>query len=83
MNEKQANIYNQYLKAIAKVNDRPYKLRKNFEKLDKDTLTTLYRLEVFFDQFKHVSPYIFFLAYLEIKELKYAKLSDYLYTHRT
>lgn len=79
MNEKQANIYNQYLKAIAKVNDRPYKLRKNFEKLDKDSLTTLYRLEVFFDQFKHVSPYIFFLAYLEIKELKYAKLSDYLH----
>lgn len=78
MNETQGNIYNQYLKAIAKVNNRPYKLRKNFDNFDSDTLTSLYRLELFFEQFRHVNPYIFFLAYLEVKGLKYAKLSDYL-----
>lgn len=78
MNEKQQEIYNQYLKAIAKVNNRPYKLRKDFSKLDEDSKIILYRLELFFDKFSHIQPYNFFLAFLEYKELKYASLDSYL-----
>ena len=78
MNEKQQEIYNQYLKAIAKVNNRPYKLRKDFSKIDEDSKIILYRLELFFDKFSHIQPYNFFLAFLENKELKYASLDSYL-----
>jgi hypothetical protein len=78
MNEKQQEIYNQYLKAIAKVNNRPYKLRKDFSNLDEDSKIILYRLELFFDKFSHIQPYNFFLAFLEYKELKYASLDSYL-----
>lgn len=78
MNEKQQEIYNQYLKAIAKVNNRPYKLRKDFSKLDEDSKVILYRLELFFDKFSHIHPYNFFLAFLEYKELKYTSLDSYL-----
>lgn len=78
MNQKQEEIYNQYLKALAKVNNRPYKLRKDFSKVDDETKIVLYRLELFFDQFSHIQPYNFFLALLEYKGLTFATLSDYL-----
>lgn len=78
-NKEQENIYNQYLKALAKVNQRPYKPRKDFSKIDEETEIALHRLELFFQQFKHISPYSFFIALLEVKDLKYAKLSDYLH----
>ena len=78
MNEKQQEIYNQYLKALAKVNNRPYKLRKDFSKIDEETLIILHRLELFFDKFSHIQPYNFFIAFLEYKELKYTPLDSYL-----
>lgn len=78
MTDIQKGIYNQYLKAIAKVNNRPYKLRKDFEKLEEELKAVLYRLELFFNKFNHIDPYNFFLAYLEYREIKFANLSDYL-----
>lgn len=78
MSEIQEKIYNDYLKALGKVNNRPYKPRKDFSKLDEETQRYLYRLELFFNQFKHLEPYQFFLASLEYKEVKFLPLGDYL-----
>ena len=78
MTEIQEKIYNDYLRALGKVNDRPYKPRKDFTKLDEETQRYLYRLELFFNQFKHLEPYQFFLASLEYKEVKFLPLGDYL-----
>ena len=78
MTEIQQKIYNDYLKALAEVNNRPYRFRKDFSKLDDAILIVLHRLELFFTQYKHISPYQFFKASLEYKELKYLPLSDYI-----
>ena len=71
-------IYNDYLKALAKANNRPYKFRKDFSNLGDDVKNTLYRLDLFFQTYKHIIPYNFFIALLEYKGLKFARLDDYL-----
>lgn len=76
--ETQTRIYNDYLKALAEANNRPYKFRKDFSKLDDDIKTILYRLEQFFARFKHINPYNFFSASLKYKQLKFLSLADYL-----
>lgn len=78
MTDFQKKIYNDYLKALAKVNERPYKLRQNFDDFDEANKTHLYRLELFFNQFKHIEPYDFFIAYLKCRDIKHAQLQDYL-----
>lgn len=78
MTDFQKEIYNNYLKALAKVNERGYKHRENFDNLDDALAHCLYRLEMFFNQFKHIQPYDFFLAYLKYKDIKHANLQDYL-----
>lgn len=76
--DKQQEIYNQYLKAIAEVNNRPYNKRKDFTKFKDSDKITLKRLELFFNQYKHINPYMFFKASLEYKALTYIPLADYL-----
>lgn len=78
MNETQQKIYNDYLKALADANNRPYRFRKDFSKLDDAICIILHRLELFFNQYKHISPYQFFKASLDYKGLKYLPLSDYI-----
>lgn len=78
MTELQKKIYNDYLKALAKANNRPYKFRKDFSEIDNDTKNVLYRLELFFLKFKHIEPFKFFEATFEYKGLKFAKLEDFL-----
>lgn len=77
VNDFQQRIYNDYLKAIGEANNRPYKPRKDFN-IDEEIKIYLYRLELFFNQFKHISPYKFFIASLKYRELKYIPLQDYL-----
>jgi hypothetical protein len=78
MTDIQKEIYNSYLCALAKANNRPYKPRKNFSTLDDDTLNYLYRLEVFFTQFKHINPFNFFNASFEYRKISYIPLSDFI-----
>ena len=78
VNDFQQRIYNDYLKAIGEANNRPYKPRKDFEKIDDETKIYLHRLELFFNQFKHISPYNFFVASLKFRDLKYLSLGDYI-----
>lgn len=78
LTKSQEQIYNDYLKALAKVNNRPYKIRKDFTNLSDNNVNSLYRLDLFFSRYKHIYPYNFFIALLEYKGLKYATLDDYL-----
>lgn len=78
LNEIQERIYNDYLKALAIANNRAYKSRKDFSKLDEETKTSLYRLELFFAQFKHINPYNFFIASFKYRKLTFMQLSDFL-----
>lgn len=78
LSEIQKSIYNDYLKALAKANNRAYKPRKDFSKIDEETSVSLYRLELFFAQFKHINPYNFFIASFKYRAVNFLTLGDFL-----
>ena len=53
-------IYNEYLKELRRSKNQPYKLRKNFDKIDEKTKLCLKKLSLFFINNKEVSPNDFF-----------------------
>lgn len=55
-------IYNEYLKELRKSKNQPYKLRKNFDKVDEKTKLYLKKLSLFFINNKEVRPDDFFKA---------------------
>lgn len=77
MNENQENIYNDYLRAYAQFQNRPYRKRKNFTDMDKATLAALDKLERFFDQYKHIEPFTFFKASFDTTDKQYIRLEDF------
>lgn len=78
INEEHGKIYNDYLKAIGNASNRPYKPRKDFSKLDDGIKTILHRLELFFAQYKHISPYNFFIASLRYREKEFLPIDEFL-----
>lgn len=78
INEKQLEIYNAYLRALADANNRPYKKLKNCDKLTNETLIVLQRLEQFFTSYKHIFPYNFFTASFKYKNINFIRLEDFL-----
>lgn len=77
VSEFQQRIYNDYLKALGEANNRPYKPRKDFNISDENK-NYLYRLELFFSQFKHINPYNFFTASFKYRQLTWMSLGDFL-----
>lgn len=58
----QKKIYNEHLKESRKSKNLPFRIRKNFEKLDSTTKLCLQKLEKFFVKHKDVSINDFFKA---------------------
>jgi hypothetical protein len=59
--EKQKQIYNCYLKFSRK--GEPYNPRKNFDDINDSIKIDLYKLENFFDKFKHINLNFFFESF--------------------
>lgn len=60
--ERLLKIYNLWLKAIAKVKQRPYNHRKSLDSLDEDNISALLKLQSFFDRNPEIDEWIYFLA---------------------
>lgn len=78
LSETEKLIYNNYLRALAEANNRPYAHRKNFDNLDDATINILHRLELFFSSYKHIQPYKFFSASFKYRKIKFLRLDDFL-----
>jgi hypothetical protein len=59
--EKQKQIYNCYLKFSRR--GEPYNPRKNFDNINSSTRIDLYKLENFFNKFKHINLNFFFESF--------------------
>jgi hypothetical protein len=59
--DKQKQIYNCYLKHSRK--GQPYKFRKNFDDIDDRLKIDLYKLQNFFNKFKHIDIDFFFESF--------------------
>lgn len=77
VNDVQRDIYNDYLKAYAAFQGRPYRKRNDFSKADKGLLAALDKMERFFEQYKHIQPYLFFKATFDTTDKKYVKFEDF------
>lgn len=62
MTDFQKNIYNTWLRITRSKLNKPYRLRKNFDSLDGDSLKLLNRLEAFFKRNKTIDLEEFFVA---------------------
>jgi len=49
LNETEQRIYNQYLRALAEKNSRPYKARKDFSKMREKDVMIIQKLRMFFE----------------------------------
>lgn len=79
ISETQKQIYNLYLRSLAEGSDRPYRVRKNFDKLKDEYKVELEKLEKFFLKFPHLFRYEFFQAPYKIyqDENKFYSLKFY------
>ena len=55
-------IYNSYLKVTRSSSDLPYKIRKNFEKVDDKLYLAIKKLSLFFKKYPHIKAEEFFKA---------------------
>ncbi len=55
-------IYNNHLVSSRKAQNKPFRLRENFEKLDESTIKTLNKLSRFFSNYPHINQEEFFIA---------------------
>jgi hypothetical protein len=62
--DQEKNIYNTYLATTRSRQNKPFKIRKDFEDLKDKQLVT--RLTNFFKRYPHIKPYDFFTAPYEI-----------------
>jgi hypothetical protein len=59
-------IYNEFLKESRKAKNQPYRLRKDFTKIDNTTQLSLKKLSYFFIKHKDINPTEFFKAPYQI-----------------
>ena len=76
LTNKEKEIYNHYLKALAEASGRPYKKRINFDNFKPADYEALKKLALFFNKYKHIYPFNFFRANFSITGEKYLQL-DY------
>jgi hypothetical protein len=62
----QKKLYNEHLSVSRKAKNQPYKLRKDFSKIDEKTSFCLKKLSYFFDLHKEIKPRDFFQAPYDI-----------------
>jgi hypothetical protein len=77
MDLKQQQIYNTYLYVLQRVNDKPFKARKDFTKLDDTVKLALKRLDDLFFKFPDVDMTSFFEAPFFVQTKKYVELDFY------
>lgn len=78
--EFEKHIYNSYLKVTRSNSDLPYRLRKNFEKIDDKLFIALKKLSSFFKKYPHIKVEDFFKApYSLYPDEKYFPI-DYYYS---
>lgn len=78
--EFEKHIYNSYLKVTRSNSDLPYRLRKNFEKIDDKLFVALKKLSSFFKKYPHIKIEDFFKApYSLYTDEKYFPI-DYYYS---
>jgi hypothetical protein len=76
----QKQIYNNFLVASRKSQNKPFQIRKNFDKMEEDVVVLLNKLSDFFNEYKHVNQQDFFVAPYKIyDDVEYYKL-DYFTT---
>jgi hypothetical protein len=62
MNKNLQNIYNNHLVASRKCRNKPFRIRKNFDKFDEDKGDILKRLDMMFRSYPTIDPNDFFSA---------------------
>lgn len=62
------SIYNTHLIVSRTQNDKPFKIRKNFDSLEEEKLSIIQRLEKFFREFSHIDIKDFFEAPYKVYE---------------
>lgn len=75
LTDKEKEIYNAYLRALAEAANRAYKKRIDFSDFESESAEQLKKLNLFFNKFRHIMPYNFFKAGLYISEEKFLPLS--------
>lgn len=76
LTDRDKEIYNHYLKALAEASNRPYKKRIDFSDFKISDYTALKKLSLFFSKYKHIYPFNFFRAGFYVTGEKYLQL-DY------
>lgn len=73
----QKRIYNVYLGAVAKASNRPYKERKNFDKIDNATFQALRVLEMRFVKNKFIDIPKYFDVFLQYMGAEYLPIEQF------
>lgn len=68
------NIYNLYLQALGKANNRAFRKKIKFEDFEEDDKNQLLKLSRFFNQYKHINPLSFFNGVFKQSEEKFLSL---------
>lgn len=72
-------IYNTHLATSRRVQNKPFKIKKNFDDLDENKIVLLQKLSRFFNEYKNLNIDTFFLApYMIYTEFEYQPLNFYL-----
>jgi len=62
ISKEEQNIYNQYLIVSRSIHNKPFRLRKDFDKFDTEKEVAVKRLQLFFSKYPHISINEFFKA---------------------
>ena len=77
ISEKEKTIYNNHLVATRKAKGEPFRIRRDFSKLEAEKLEILQRLSKFFDEYPHINQEDFFMAPYETYDDDYHALDYY------
>jgi hypothetical protein len=77
MNNNEKNIYNLFLATNKRINNKPFKYRKNFDNFEDEKYVYINRLSSFFKKFEHIKIEDFFEAPYFVYGEKYFDLKFY------
>jgi hypothetical protein len=82
LSEEQKRIYNTHLATSRRMREKPYRSRKDFEKLDDDKTISLEKLDKMFNSYSNINIQMFFEApYFLYQDVEYFDL-DYFTTQK-
>lgn len=76
--EEKLKVYNAYLRATAEASNRPWNNRGSLKGLSSEKMQDLSRVCMFFEQYSHIDPLVFFRASFSERDEKYIPLSGFL-----